>query len=537
MTISLPKSGSDRLIVAALIALWAVIYVPNLRTNPNWYGDEGIVLEEAITLASGVPRYGPIEFNFLSPNPHPPLYLLALALPMKFFGPDIVYGRALQACVGLATAAIAVWVGSLLLGRKFGFLCAAILLTYPEAALHYRWVRSHPMQGMISLACVGFLIRYLQCGRSRDMLLASLMATIALGVHYLAFPLIAIVAVTVFIKNRRDLPLALVVSFSFPVFFGAWIVFFQSGDGNSIFNQLGAAFQQGLKTSQPNPTEELWRIYRTTLEFVFLTPTINRMGLVGADLWITGGFIGICLFPNNIFRKWLVFFACTLMVGVFVARDNPLVFMYRTFAFLPLFGIGLAGGLQRIGLWLAQFHEPRMKILRIVPSLIVLTICGAVSIEASLGDMRSKIDRWTVQSSNDAERVMDYVNGSTGPGDYVVMPDQLFWLYRWTRKAQLIHCAKFDFNIEENSAAGVPKERYWFDPSIGNAKYLVLAAGNRPDGVPVGIDAVFWLGYEGPRRVFEKVQNEKWPVVFQSGEYTVFSNPRLVENLSPRDVR
>jgi hypothetical protein len=520
-------SGFDRLTVLALIALWALIYLPNLRTNPNWYGDEGIVLEEAITLSKGIPRYGPIELNFLIPNPHPPLYLLALALPMKFFGPDIVYGRALQACVGISTAALAFWVGSLLIGRKFGFLCAAILLTYPEAALHYRWVRGHPMQGMISLACVGFLIRYLQCVQRKDVLFASLMATLALGVHYFALPLILMVAVTAWAKRKSDLPLSLGVCMLFPALFAGWIIFFQSNDGHGIFHQLGAAFKQGLKTSQPSPLEELWRIYRTILEFIFLTPTVGPRDEIGSDLWITGGFLGLCLFPNKRLRTWLVFFACALMAGVFIARDNPVVFMYRTFAFLPLFAVGLAGGLHSVGLWLAQFHESRRKILQLLPASMVLMVCGAVSTSGSLGHMVSKIDRWTVQSSSDAEQVMNFVNSSTGPEDFVVMPDQLFWLYHWNRKAQLIHCAKFDFGIEENSAIGVPPSRYWFEPRIANAKYLVLAAGRGLNGVPVGIDAVFWLGYEGPRRVFEKVQQEKWPVVFQSGEYSIFSNPRF----------
>ena len=69
-----------------LLIVWALIYLPNLRTNPKWYGDESIVLEEAWTLAQGNPRYGPMQMNFLNPNPHPPLYLLTLAGSMKIFG-------------------------------------------------------------------------------------------------------------------------------------------------------------------------------------------------------------------------------------------------------------------------------------------------------------------------------------------------------------------------------------------------------------------------------------------------------------------
>lgn len=521
-------SKADRFIAVALVILWALIYLPNLRTNPNWYGDEGIVLEEAITTAKGTPRYGPIEFNFISPNPHPPVYLLVLAVPMKVFGPDILYGRLLQALVGLATGGIAFWVGSILINRRFGFLCAALLLTYPEAALHYRWVRGHPMQGMLSLACVGFLIRYLQTSLSRHILLASLMSTLALGVHYLAFPLLGMVLATELVKNPRNLPLVLAVCLAFPILFGVWMLVDNSWSG--VLEQLGGALHQGLKTTQPKPLEEIWRMYRTALEFIFLTPTVDQRGVVGADLWITGGFLGICVFPNKSMRWWLVFFAMALMAGVFFSRDNPLLFMYRTFAFIPLLAIGLAGVLQVLGSWLASLNPSRGAIMRILPAILALTFNGSISVAGSVGQMRSKIDRWTVQSSEDAERAMAFVNQSTKPDDYVVMPDQLFWLYQWDKKAQLIHCAHFDFGIQENATIGVSKDRYWFDPGIKNAKYIVLAAGNGAGGNPIGIDAIFWLGYEGPQKVLEQIQREDWPLVFQSGEYRILANPRFIEN-------
>lgn len=525
-----PWSKADRLIFLVLVVLWALIYLPNIRTNPSWYGDEGIVLEEAITLANGAPRYGPIELNFISPNPHPPLYLSIVAVPMKLFGHDIIYGRILQVAVGLLTAGLAFWVGSLLIDRRFGFLCAALLLTYPEAALHYRWVRGHPLQGLLSLACVGFLVRYIQHSRRADVLLAAFMATLALGVHYLSFPLIGIVAITALLKNRKDFSLAMMIAFAFPVLFFGWLCFFEDGGWRNVLGQFGCAFNQGIKSVNPNPVEELWRVYRTTFEFIFLTPTFDYKGHVGVDLWITGGFIGLCAFPNKILRGWLVFFAISMMLGVFISRDNPLLFIYRTFAFLPLFAIGLAGALNQIGAWMSKIYPLRKEILKILPSILVLVSCAPISIAGSIGQMRSKIDRWTVQSVTDAERVMDYVNNSTGPNDFVVMPDQLFWLYRWERKAQLIHCAKFDFGIEENSTIGVSESRYWFNPSIKNAKYLVLAAGSKVDGQPIGIDAVFWFGYEGPKKVIQKVQDEQWPIVFRSGEYCVLANPMFNKN-------
>ena len=36
----------EKRIAILLVALWAVLYLPNLRTNPNWYGDEGEWMEK-----------------------------------------------------------------------------------------------------------------------------------------------------------------------------------------------------------------------------------------------------------------------------------------------------------------------------------------------------------------------------------------------------------------------------------------------------------------------------------------------------------
>jgi len=30
-----------RLLLVSCLVLWALLYLPNLRSNPNWYGDEG----------------------------------------------------------------------------------------------------------------------------------------------------------------------------------------------------------------------------------------------------------------------------------------------------------------------------------------------------------------------------------------------------------------------------------------------------------------------------------------------------------------
>lgn len=512
--------------VLLISILWALIYLPNLRTNPKWYGDESMVLEEAWTMAQGHPRYGPMQMNFLNPNPHPPIYLLTLAVSMRCFGKDIFAGRILQVLIALATAFIIFWVGFQLGGVKFGFLCAAVLLTYPEAATHYRWVRGHPMQGMFVLASIGFLISFIQQHKTRDAVLAGVMCSLAMGAHYFSYPLIGVVILTVFIVNRRDVWVTAIASLAFPFLFLSWFLLFQSGGIYELINQIYYAGEQGFKSVNKNLFQEILRIYRLLIEFVFLTPTLHKNGTVGIDLWITCSFLGILMFPFKKFKLWFLFWSLSLMLGVFASRETVPLFLYQAFGFIPLLAIGLSGLLLVLGDRIKSYYRTEKQWPAFLPSFLVLVFMGFISISGSLGHFQTKIDRWMIQSWEDAESVMDFVNKYTDADDYVVMPDQLFWLYRWERKAQLIHCAAFNFGIQENVAKNFPYKDYWFNPSVENAKFVILAVGKSSNG-KLGIDAIFWSGYEGVRKVVEKIQSEKWPITFESGEYVVLKNPKF----------
>ena len=79
-----------------------LLFLPNLRTNPNWYGDEGEWMEKCWTFIHGTPRVGPIIDDFVFPYPYPPLYMLVNGALLRVFGNDIVVGRALGAVTALA---------------------------------------------------------------------------------------------------------------------------------------------------------------------------------------------------------------------------------------------------------------------------------------------------------------------------------------------------------------------------------------------------------------------------------------------------
>ena len=54
------ETKRERIFAIVLMAVWALLFLPNLRTNPNWYGDEGEWMEKSWTFIHGTPRAGPV---------------------------------------------------------------------------------------------------------------------------------------------------------------------------------------------------------------------------------------------------------------------------------------------------------------------------------------------------------------------------------------------------------------------------------------------------------------------------------------------
>ena len=120
------KTAREKAIAVTLIGLWVLLYLPHLRTSPNWYGDEGEWMDKCWTFIHGTPRVGPITNDFVFPYPYPPLYMLINGALLRVFGNDILVGRALGAVTALAAATILFWIGTRVRDKSFGFLCGSV---------------------------------------------------------------------------------------------------------------------------------------------------------------------------------------------------------------------------------------------------------------------------------------------------------------------------------------------------------------------------------------------------------------------------
>ena len=542
------KTKGERNAAIVLVALWALLFLPNLRTNPNWYGDEGEWMEKSWTFIHGTPRIGPIVDDFIFPYPYPPLYMIVNGTLLRVFGNDIVVARALGAVTALAAGALLFWTGTRLRDKQFGFLCAAAFLVYSEANVNFRWVRSHPMSGVLALASVGLLIRYVQEKRLRDAAWAGLFCSLATATNYFTYPLVGAVVVTVAVVNWREWksPRAwrdvIVAGALACAYAGLFVLWYSAAHGwGQLMTQAGRLTSVASNEARPTLGGEVGRFIENVWTLGFKTPTQGPPSpWSGHDWWLTVATIGFVFLPTRDWRLrlWVPFWLLVLMYGVFKKLNNVPLFFYPATIFLPLMAVGFAGVLTWAGELVKRFAGKSKEATAMGVAAIVLAGFGMQSAAGAWGHFHTRIDMWTQQSVPDAEAAMAFVNAATTKDDFVIVPKQIYWLARCDRRSMLTFCARYKgVDNDMPVPTHIPQELYWFDCRLEEAKFLVLEYAveqqTLPDGrtgqLPVGIDAVYTIGLRGVREVIQQAQQEKWPMVFHRGAYLVLANPRFVK--------
>jgi hypothetical protein len=201
---------------AGLLVLWALLYLPNLRSNPNWYGDEGEWMDASWTLAQGIrasTRRSTTSCSLIRIRPicdqrnAPPRLRQRSRGRARARNGDRARNRGPPRLDREEAV-----------DRRFGFLCAAAFLVY-QAVINFRWARGHTLCGLFVTASIGFLVRYVQEKRLRDVLLPALMCSLAIATTYWSWSLVPAVVVTALFVNRKHAPAALLVSLGYLILF------------------------------------------------------------------------------------------------------------------------------------------------------------------------------------------------------------------------------------------------------------------------------------------------------------------------------
>ncbi|MCG3149316.1 MAG: hypothetical protein PCFJNLEI_02776 [Verrucomicrobiae bacterium] len=537
----------ERWIMVALIALWALLYLPNLRTSPNWYGDEGEWMEKCWQLANGHARIGPVANDFVYPYPYPPLYMWANGALLRIFGNDVVVGRAFGVVTALAAAFVLYWIGRQLKDEWFGALCAAALLVYENADVNFRWVRSHPLTGTLALAAAGFCIRYLREKQLRDLAWAGILTTLATGCNYYAVGMIpGVIAVAVWVNWRRwrewpawrDVGVATLTTGAFGLILLGWYLATQGGVDH-LREQV--RLMMGMTDSTPFGT-----ILTRIGKFLFDTPTAIVAGKpTSKDWWLVAAAIGLVAFPEKKLRVWLVVWVLLLMWPIFKRQDNVSWFFYPAMMFLPLLALGVGGALYQAGKLAGLALKKELP--GYLPA-VVLVIWFVPTLNGATGHFNTMIDGFAQHSIPEAEAALEFVNANTTAKDFVLVPKQIYWLVKDARKSMISHCGPYAGRPNGTWPVPIPRSVYWFDCRWEEAKYVVLASGVDSQGQGRGIDLVYTMNVSGGREILAKMTAERWPVVFPpnaqvvyppqlgggwplivGGEYLVLANPRFAK--------
>ncbi len=125
----------------------------------------------------------------------------------------------------------------------------------------------------------------------------------------------------------------------------------------------------------------------------------------------------------------------------------------------------------------------------------------------------------------DAQAVQRYILTHARAGDLVLASPQIAWAFdqpvnyhdheTQIEGADITQTVAYGGQAAAFYPAGMPRDRWAYDVSLGRARYVVVDDLLRALAAPSQLPALAPV----------LAQVERWPVVFRSGQYTVYERP------------
>ena len=495
------KKKKLRLLITGLTlitVIWAMLYLPNLRTCPSWYGDEILTLDIGKSLVRGEMANRALSCTFASVNyNYQPAFAFVVGLGSWLTGGDILGGRLVSVLIGLVTA----WVGFFFLGKRFGLSCGLffsfVLLGYTQSIIHYRWIYPHNLVGLGLLASTCLLMR--PASTFKD-LKAGLFLSLGAGAHLLAIhSVIASVIVRLF-RPRCWLSIALP---PFIVLSGTLIILNLTWRG-WVFEDLMNLKKIYQAYSNENGAGFKWL---QNIAAFFLQDGFHLAAITG---------IIICLRT----RAYALTICSLFMVLMLTKnRQNLPLFYYQAMVVLPLFAsaIAVSSNFVSVRLFKYLFCKRFKRVQRtFLPLLgIGFSLSSITSVLSS--SLPVKISPWVVSDTRDYETAASWLNTRTETTDLVIAYWNLGWLLKCRNADVLMATAWAGLSAGDNYDPPPARNRFLYSLDLKLAKFFVITELDEHWAYGQGVV----YGFLKDSGVFS------WPLVFQAGSIRILKNPAL----------
>ena len=475
--------------------VWALLYLPNLRTNPKWYGDETLIHDTARNLFQGIPSNFGLWNTFWHPHyPYQPLYTWICGLFAHLGSGDILGSRFFNVLLGLTCSLCMYALGKKVFGPRAALFSSLMFLTYQQSIIHFRMSYAHNGAALGNLLLTLYLLRPANWHTN---IRGGLGLALSAGSHPL-FIHSAIAAWLSRIRNPRSwvplfLPtgIYLFVSLGFIYLrFGNWLgedlrhlfeTFTARGDQDA--SGMGAALSNLAHFSLQDPYH-LFMIIGLLLCFNRRCYPVALMGL----------FVAFMLVKN---------------------RANLIVFYYQAIVILPVLTLSWARWYELAQLLSERaFKSPKgAHLLWGAPLLLLFTNLSPCWSDQLI----PRNQYWVTQDTREVDTCAEWINQRVQKNDFVAANPNIAWLLK-ARVAPYLQIITWYGETTQGYENGNKRERFRYECSLEKARYAVIG----------DIDQRWTFGEPNVKKLAEFLQSHNWPIVWKGNYYLVLANPALL---------
>lgn len=499
----------EAIALAIIIFIAGYLRLNNILVNPGWYTDETTHIDIAQNLLSGRIQYLAVTDSTLL-FARFPLFQSTLAGTMALLGEGIIALRTLTGGLGVLSAlTLYIIVRRTTHNPALALAGALSLAIYPTAVIYSRIGFSYALLAPMVLLTVGGLTHYITNNKRTGLVVASLVVGLGVTSDLMMATLAPVIGLVVLWHRWRDL---------------FWCV-------PLVATPFGIYIATMLIT---NPDVFLYdfpwiisRLSTMTLPEQIDNVILNYETILTENLWITLGIIGLFMLRHRQLKiiALLCFFIPVASLGRTVALFHLSFYYMIPLLPIPMIGLGalLIYGSQHIHNAVQEINIPFAYPYMLKPiagaalAFLIIWMPLAASLNRTASEttegFSTSIDAF-LTNAEAATDIAEFINANTSSNDLVIGSVPYLWMLD-TRVSDYQISAAWDGLETPHLPLDIPRERFAFDPSFDQAKYVIVDNLWR-----------FWgnVHVEGLTDLYAKLGPE-WPLVYQSQDVQVYQNP------------